>query len=90
MRVKDNIMNTRCILMTEAVTVSNLIAIASAVSEMDRQTNVSSPMLLTLSKFLLLEVFGTAHTYTHTSGMGIVLGSADFRFFFYRLSEGKK
>ena len=33
MKVKVNLMNTRCILVTEAVTVSKLIAMASLVSE---------------------------------------------------------
>ena len=46
MKVKVNIINTRCILVTEAVSVSHLIAIASLVFEIwlatDRHTDTET------------------------------------------------
>ena len=67
MKVKVNMINTCCILVTEAVTVSNVITIASLVSEIwlsakDRQTHRETDYLASSMLINLFKVFMTLKT----------------------------
>ena len=66
MKVEVNIMNTGCIPMTEAATVSTLTVIASLISEIDRQQDTHTHTHTQTQTQTQTHTQTHTHTHTHT------------------------